>query len=1290
LEFRYSIALLFILAGNLLWGQAEFVENKGQWPDQVQFRIGLSTGALWVEQGALYYQFFDPEIVNYLHPGAEVRRESGEYNEHSYKVKFTGAQLSQPLGDKPESHYYNYYLGNDSAHWAQGCRIYKQCSYPDLYSHIDLLVYSASGALKYDFILKPGADADDIALEFDGVKAEIINDELVIKTSVNTVREKAPFAYQVIEGKIHEVKCAYRIRDGKIGFYVGKYNPEFNVVIDPEIAFSTYIGSSANNFGSTACDDTQGNLISGATVFGNNYPTTPGAYNTNFNSGNNNVFDVAISKFASDGASLLYSTYIGGNGQETPHSLIADSNDNFILMGVTGSSNFPTTTGAYQTSFAGGPTLSMSNFFTSSHPSGTDIFVAKFSAAGALSASTFIGGSSNDGLNYADGLHYNYGDAFRGEINVDGNNNIFVASVTKASDFPVTANATQNTFAGGACDGVIFKFNPSLSSLLFSSFIGGEMSDVCYALEFSSTGIITVAGGTQSNNFPHAINGQDGNINGLTDGFVIRIDPVTFDVLNGTYLGTVEYDQVYFVQFNADDEIFVMGQTEGNFNISPGLYGQSNSGQFIRKYSADLTSIVWTTAVGTGSGEVDISPTAFLVSDCNQIYFSGWGGTTNQGCQLCEASSSTTNGLPITSDAFQTTTDGSDFYLCVLAPDATSLDYASYLGGPQSHEHVDGGTSRFDKNGSVFQAVCAGCQGNSDFPTTPGAWSSTNDSPGCNIAVFRFDLGTINTIAEIDGPSIVCEGQPVGFNNLSSGSTSFLWDFGDGITSELFEPTHLYDTSGTFTITLIGFVDVTCFLPDTTTLNITILPGVNPEIEPVDPICPGDSVQLFGSGSPNIYWITNPELSATNISNPWALPASSTNYYLVDQNDCESDTAMVLVELINSITDISPTSFICIGQSVTIEAEGGGTYEWSPATGLNNAFVANPSASPVATTTYSCLITTPLGCEVTEEVIVNVANNAPGGIIYPEEILCLGDEIELSAADGSSWSWTPIETLNNPSIQNPTADPLVTTTYFVEVTNACGAGTDQVTVVVLEAHATISEGGTICPGTSLAATAGGGVYYAWSPASYAEPNDEAGTMLTPYESTTFIVRIIDENGCADTAQLHINVLPKPLVDAGPDQYFDYPGTVFLYGNSFGFDYEWSPADGLSCTDCLYPEASPQYPTYYGLTVTDNLGCRAMDSVLVKPYFPLWVPNSFTPNNDGINDYFRAYGLNIEGYYLRIFDRWGNKIFETRKIDDVWDGGIGDYYVQNDVYVWVIEYETVERTQELTGHVTVIR
>ena len=1282
----------------LFWQIADsqliLTENKGQWPEQVAFRAELPSTTLWAESNALVYQCYDANVLEWLHPaGGKMAPEGALMRGHTYKVDFPGANPFSIDGEKKLPQYYNYYMGSDSTKWANDCKAFERCTYREMWPGIDMKLYAGKTAFKYDFVLRPGSNPSSIQMLWSNdVSLELSDGNLLVKTSIDDVIEKAPFAFQTINGIIHEVTCNYVLQGQHVHFELGFYNPDYAVVIDPELAFSTYIGSPASNFGFTACDDSENNLIAGAAVFQQGYPVTSGAWESDFNTAINNYMDIALSKFSNDGSQLLYSTYLGGSVQETPHSVIADSQDNFILMGVTGSNDFPTTAGSYQPNFVGGPPLVMSGFFVSGHPDGTDFIITKFNSSGAMVASTYVGGNEIDGLNYGDKLFYNYGDAFRGEVNVDENDNVFVASTTRG-DFPMAGNSPQSSFGGGGFDGVVFKLNPNLSNLLWSSYFGGAADDACYAIEFSESGTIILAGGTRSGNFPHCDLGHDTSHNGDVDGFILKLDPSTFSLQNGTFVGTNGYDQVYFIQIDQSNNIYAFGQTDGDMPITAGLYGQANSGQFIRKYNTSLTSLTWNTTVGTGSGNVDISPTAFLVSDCEQIYISGWGGETNAYCQVvydCYASLSTTFGLPVSADASQPDTDGSDFYLCVLSPNATELVYATYMGGSTSNEHVDGGTSRFNKNGSVYQAVCAGCQANSDWPTSPGAWSDTNDSFGCNLAVFRFNLGTVQAQLQIDGPPQVCESQAAVFINESVGANTFIWYFGDDQTSTEFEPEHIYDEEGFYTITLIATDDLGCLLPDTTSITIEVLPGVDPSAEPVEAICAGQQTQLNATGSSNLFWLDDPTLDDPTISNPFVNPQETTTYYLIDFNECETDTVEVVVEIYVPESSVSDPETICIGESVQLEASGGVTYSWVPEETVNNPLIPNPTVTPDETTTYTVSIVTSEGCEVFEQVTITVETNIPGGTVYEEVNMCLGNSVQLNAVSGFEWSWSPTETLSNPFVQSPFATPTDTTTYYVTVTNSCGTGTDEVTVNVVYPAVSAYGGGTICAGQFVGAWAEGAEEYNWQPAAYAYPPNAASTMLSPPESMEFTVVGIDENGCGAANSVWVYVLPLPPVSAGPDQHIDYTDTGQLFGNSFGLEYNWWPSDGLTCTDCPYPVATPESSSWYYLTVTDHNGCSNTDSVWVELYFPIYVPNTITANGDGINDYFRAYGDNIKGFHLQIFDRWGFEVFESFDIEEAWDGGINGYYVQNDSYVWIISFDSIDRRKELVGHVNVVR
>lgn len=1288
----HTLILLALLASGEAVSQAEFVENLGQWPEQVKFRANIPSGELFLEEAAFTYALVDPGVHDFIHPEEVGMEPPTTFDTHAYQVQFIGGFTYQVEGQKPTGPFYNFYLGDDESSWANGAKGYGKLMYENLYHEIDLRVYSKTHSIKYDFLVNPGGDPSELKLHVEGANFEITDGEIHIHTIVGDVIEKAPYAYQVIGGKVKEVECHYELVGENIEFSIGEYDMMHQLIIDPEVAFASYIGSTASNFGFTATDDSDGNLIAGACVFATGYPTTLGAVQTDFNNGLNSYCDAVVTKFNAEGDDLIYSTYLGGSGLEMPHSLIVDSDDNWIVMGTTGSSDFPTTGGVYQENLIGGPAFDFSSFFIpSSHYDGCDFFVSKFNADGSgLYASTFVGGNATDGLNIADKLFYNYGDSFRGEIIVDADDNILVASNTSSTDFPIVGGP-QGSFGGGVSDGVLFKLDADLEQMLWSTYIGGSGDDSAYSVQVNSLGKIVACGGTKSGNMPVTGGASDESYDGDVDGFIVRYNGIGSIVEACTYVGTTEYDQCYFVQIDSDDNVYVIGQTEGVFAPTPGVYVNPTSGQFISKFEPDLSAVVWQTTIGTGSGAIDISPTAFLVSDCDQIYFSGWGGWTNS-LNSNYATESTTTGLPITADAYQDETDGSDFYLCVLSPDAEELVYATFFGGYLSREHVDGGTSKFDKDGSVYQAVCAGCGGYDDFPTTPGAWSDDNGSTNCNLGVFKFNLGAIQAQIEIDGPEQVCEGAPVPFINNSTGGTTYEWSFGDGNTSNEFEPVHIYEDSDFFEVTLVVTDDGGCLAPDSTTIVIEILHGVNPMVDPVDPVCEGESVMLNVDGTENVYWLDDPTLSATDIPNPVATPVQPTTYYAVDVNECESDTVGVFVDFVSVNTNVSQDQTICIGESIEISAEGGASYVWSPPNWLSNPLSDSPTAAPEETTTYVVEITTAENCEVVDSVTIYVVQDPPGGQTYPDIGLCTGYSVELMAMDGYDWLWSPAGSLSDPNLQNPIASPTDTTTYTVEIWNACGSGFDQVTVNIIEPQAVSGSDGDVCLGQWYPVWASGGEEYWWEPANFVDDPTSPTPNVSPPETTTFTAYVTDEYGCTASSTVNVIVLPLPEVDAGHPRKIDIFDIAHIFGFAEGIDFWWEPDYNIDCTDCIAPLVWPEEDTWYSLFTIDEHGCVNKDSVLIEVFHPVFVPNAFTPDNDGINDVFMPVSGKLRNFEMHIHNRWGELIFTTDEISKPWDGSVrgSDHYVQIGVYIWTVWYDAREGRKMLQGHVTVVR
>ena len=804
-----------------------FIENKGQFLSNVIAKKNVFGGALFIEKAKLTYCFYNQEQLKKFHNKVS---EEPNIDLHAYSVDFINANknIETQLLDK-SLFFENYFLGQPNS-WAKNVAHFNTVMQKNIYDGIDLIFYNNSESIKYDLIVKANSNPNDIIMKYSGHnRININNGNLIVTTSVNTVTELIPYAYQLIDNDTVEVVCNYFLRKNKLRFeFPNGYNQNIDLIIDPTLIFSTYSGSISDNFGYTATYDNQGHLYSGSTVFGVDYPVTTGSFQQSFQGG---VTDIAITKYDTLGQTRIYSTYLGGSSDELPHSMVVNNNNELYILGTTGSNDYPITSNAFQTNFNGG-----TNFFPSglgvSFPNGSDMFISRLNIdGGVLLSSSFLGGSDNDGLNTSSKLKFNYADEIRGEIDIDLDNNIYIASTTFSNDFPTTANSFAQSLKGNQ-DGCIVKMDYQLSTIIWSTFLGGSKDDAIYSLELDSEKNIYVTGGTNSSDFPISPSSYDATYNDSlnADAFISIIEKEGSNLINSTYFGSNKYDQAYFIELNESNQVYVLGQTKAD---SMTLIHNSNlyvakGGQFISVFDLGLSNLLKSTRIGTGKGTPDISPTAFLVDKCNKIYLSGWGS--NLGGPL-----STLN-LPVTDSAFQTITDGNDFYLAVYNEQIDSLEYATYFGGSQSTEHVDGGTSRFDKNGVVYQSVCAGCGGNNDFPIypNPGAVSTTNNSPNCNNAVFKFDFKRPILSAEFSAPIISCTTSVSFINNTNfpnSTGLNYFWDFGDGASSSQTNPTHQYQNTGVYNVSLISTSPLACNFSDTITKTIYVLSGSSDTLE---------------------------------------------------------------------------------------------------------------------------------------------------------------------------------------------------------------------------------------------------------------------------------------------------------------------------------------------------------------------------------------------------------------------------------------------------------------------------
>lgn len=1169
---RMRNVLLFGLTFLAIWknpmfAQAglRFIENKGQWADQVHFMAEAPGANLWFERGAVVIDRYDADALDRTHADVRVdvgRPEYERLDRHAVRIRFVNAEASASIhGRLPAPGKYNYFIGNDPSNWGVNARAYSEVLMTNVAPGCNAIFRTGRTGPKYDLILAPGADPRALHIAYDGATdLQLRNGALIVGTSLGRLTERIPLAYQEIDGKRITVECRYTLKNGIVGFVPGAYNNAHPLIIDPELSFATFSGSISNNFGYSATFDAAGFLYAGSTAFGNQYPTTVGAYQTTWAGG---TTDIAITKYDTTGSFLVWSTYIGGTAAEMPHSLIVDDNDQVIVLGTTASTNFPTTSNAFDNTFAGGTAFTPSGLGLS-YPNGSDMIIAKLSANGsALLGSTYLGGTGNDGLNSAPALKFNYADEVRGEVLLDAPGNIWVVSCTQSTNMPLTAGAAQSTFAGGGHDGYVARFNPGLSQLQYASYIGGSGADAVYSGEFDPAGHLFVCGGTTSTDLTTSPGAWATTNNGGTaDAFAARfsVNGAAIDAL--TYYGSGAYDQSYFVELDDNNDVYLFGQTSapsGQLHLNA-AYNIPAGGQFIAKLDQDLSQLLLAARTGIGDGTPDISPTAFLVDVCDKIYTSGWGSSAGGlGGAL------TTSGLPVTPDAHQSTTAGHDLYLAVFDINMTALTYATYYGGDLSPEHVDGGTSRFDRRGRVYQSVCAGCQNNDDFPTTPGAWSNTNNSSGCNNAVLKFDFDAPLVIAAFTAPDTVCANAPIAVTNLSNNATAQVWDFGDGSpTSTSPSPTHQYALPGTYVITLVATNPLTCNGTDATTRTVVVRGAA-------------------------------PLLTTMN-----------------DTVVCGPVTSLLLIASSEGTAD---------------------QYQWSTSAAFTDQLNTSASDSsallaPPQSGTYHVRARTQDGCWALDSVQVTISLGAIS--IIGDTLICARDTatISLTGIDqGSSITWSPAEHI------------------------LTGQGTASITTA-------------------------------------------------PEENTAYSVTVLAPTGCSWTSLFTLSVSPISAgsIDASAEPAIVLAGTtVQLQASpSNGVSYAWSPATMVSDPTIANPMATVQQTTVFTVTVSDGV-CTRSASVEVRVYElrceepDIFIPNSFTPNGDGNNDILFVRGQHIARMELMVFDRWGEKVFETTDRSVGWDGSFKGRPVDPAVFVYHLTAWCLDGQRYFTkGNVTVIR
>lgn len=1256
---QFSLALICFLACAFnSFAEApkiSFAENKNQWPEQVIFRADIKGGTLFLEKNHFTYMFLENRhLGDGSHSHEDVPRKG-----HAVKVNFMNSNPNVLVtGSNRLPGILNFYKGNDRSKWASDVKQYGQVHYAGLYPSIDMNVYNEEENLKYDFIVQPGGNIKNIRMDYKGPdEMHIEYGHLYIQTSVGLIIEQKPFAYQVINGEKSTVKCAYVLKNKAVTFEVGKYDHALPLIIDPTLIGSTFTGSFTDNRGYTATYDAAGNMYTGGKAWSNGYPVLAGAYQSI--SLAQAGWDIVLSKFNTNASQLVFSTYYSGTSDQQPHSIIVNGANELYVAGRTNSTDFPVTAGVFQPLWGGA----------------YDIIVGKFNSTGGLLASTYLGGSADESVNVSIGNTYteiktSWGDDGRSEIILDGSGHVYVAANTHSANFPTTAGAYDNTL-GGIQDGVVFKMNSALTALNFSTYIGGSLYDAAYGLKLDNSGNIYVTGGTTSADFPVPVVVPvvlQPAFSGTADGFIAVFDPAASgpsQLLRSTYLGTAAYDQSYLIEIDATNDLYVYGQTAGSYTVTAGTYSWPNaapaSGMFIHKITGNLAKTVFSTVIGTAGGGIPLSPTAFLIDSCQTIYFSGWGRCLSTGGQWSVPYQSSSTGLPTSANPFQANTDGCDFYFGVLAPDAKSLFYGTFFGANvTSPDHVDGGTSRFDKRGVIYESVCASCLGTTGFPTTPGAYSSTNkalDNAKCNNAVVKMDM-SVQPIAKanVNGATKGCAPFQVCFDDSGSVATSYIWDFGTGDTSTASAPCYTYNFAGTYSITLYAMDSIgVCGYEDTSIVVITVGKAPTLAMAGTNFLCnPGVStatVTATGGIAPYTYaWSGG--AGNTNVGN--ITSGGTYTVTVTDATGCVGTNTVLITQPPPLTLTLATTLSTCnmVNGNATANA-GGGTpgysYSWnsSPAqttaaaTGLNGGL-------------YNITVTDANGCTLAQPVIIATANGPTVTATVTGPILCNGGTTGASSSvtGGTAayiYQWSP------GTASNSTINGLVAGTYYLVVTDANGCvGLDSINI---PEPAPIIIGFSVsqpaCAGGnngSITANANGGnspYSYAWntSPAQ----NTQTATGLA---GGVYSVIVTDAMGCTGTNSVTLSPMPNALTVAataigsacGPNSQGIITSTVS--NGSPAYSYIWLPGGQTS------PNISNVMGGTYTVIVTDTNNCTAVAIATM--------PDTVPP----IADFIYSPTISCDGVLVQFTDQ------SVGATSWYWDfGGMGTSTGQNPVFLF---------------------
>ncbi len=534
-----------------------FEPNQGQAETAVRF----------LARGRGYGLFLTPtETVLVVAPAVATRGLSVPRPEQAVvRMRLVGADPGATIeGVEPLLGRSHYLLGAPDR-WRRSVPSFARVRYTDVYPGVSLVFYGSERELEYDFIVGPGADPAAVTLVFegaDGVRTDGDGD-LVLTTRVGDLRLRRPVIYQEVDGGRRAVEGGYVLTGNRVSFRVAGWDASRPLVIDPVLGYSTFLGGSSNDQGFGVAVDSAGNAYVTGSTISSNFPISAAAAQPT----RKGVTDAFVTKIDPSGA-LVYSTFLGGNGDDAGHAIAVDDTFNAYVAGTTNSTTFPVQ-GAFQSTLRGG----------------TDAFVTKLDPSGStLVYSTYLGSNTDDVAN---------------GIALDAFGNAYVTGATASSGFPnngaVTCPGTKST----GSDAFVLRLDASGATVGYCRFIGGSGIDVGQGIAADAAGNVWVVGATTSSNLP-VLAALQPTLGGRTDGFVGKLD-ATGVLVYLTYLGGRGDDLALAVAVDGPGNAYVTGSTDSPdfptlspFQASPG----GGDDAFVAKLNAAGSALVFSTYLG--------------------------------------------------------------------------------------------------------------------------------------------------------------------------------------------------------------------------------------------------------------------------------------------------------------------------------------------------------------------------------------------------------------------------------------------------------------------------------------------------------------------------------------------------------------------------------------------------------------------------------------------------------------------------------------------------------------------